>query len=72
MSWWAITGLISSSLATLATGHVMRQLFTRSEGFDEVRLMDVKLVRGDMINYTLPFLIELLDSIIKVGSQFFH
>ncbi|MCG9579493.1 hypothetical protein L1D14_25120 [Vibrio tubiashii] len=59
VSWWAISGLISSSLATLATGYIMRQLFTRSEGSDEVRLTDVKLVRGDMINYTLPFLIGL-------------
>ncbi|BCI77603.1 hypothetical protein [Vibrio cholerae] len=59
VSVWAFAGLLLSSIATLATGHIMRQLFTRSEGSDEVRLTDVKVVRGDMINYTLPFLIGL-------------
>ncbi|EJO4004671.1 hypothetical protein [Vibrio cholerae] len=55
----AIAGLLFSSVATLTTGHIMRLLFTRSEGSDEIKLTDVKAIRGDMINYTLPFLIGL-------------
>ncbi len=37
----------------------MRSLFTKSEGADEITISAVKAVRGDMINYTLPFLIGL-------------
>ncbi|EGQ8476421.1 hypothetical protein HPY09_15010 [Vibrio cholerae] len=59
VSVWAIVGLLCSSVATLATGRIMKLLFTRSEGSDEIRLTDVKAIRGDMINYTLPFLIGL-------------
>lgn len=59
VSIWAIIGVLLSSFATLFTGYIMRSLFTRSEGADEIRLTEVKIVRGDMINYTLPFLIGL-------------
>lgn len=55
----AITFLFLSSCATLLTGYIMRSLFTCSEGADEIKLTEVKAVRGDMINYTLPFLIGL-------------
>ncbi len=37
----------------------MRKLFTRSEGAEEIILTNVRVARGDMINYTLPFLIGL-------------
>ncbi|HIF9536759.1 hypothetical protein [Photobacterium damselae] len=59
ISYWALFGILASSIATLATGYIMRYLFTRSEGADEIRLTQVTVVRGDMINYTLPFLIGL-------------
>lgn len=55
----AIIFLFLSSCATLLTGYIMRSLFTCSEGADEIKLTEVKAVRGDMINYTLPFLIGL-------------
>ncbi len=55
----AIIMIFLSSLATLFTGYIMRSLFTRSEGADEIKLVEVNAIRGDMINYTLPFLIGL-------------
>ena len=59
VSYWALIGILLSSAATLLTGHIMRSLFTRSEGSEEITITGVKAVRGDMINYTLPFLIGL-------------
>ncbi|WP_305462106.1 hypothetical protein [Photobacterium leiognathi] len=59
ISIWSLIGLLISSVATLCTGFIMRTLFIRSEGVDEIRLTKVRAIRGDMINYTLPFLIGL-------------
>lgn len=59
VSYWALFGITISSFCTLFTGQIMRSLFTKSEGADEILITKVKAVRGDMINYTLPFLIGL-------------
>ena len=59
VSFLAITMLFISSCATLLTGYIMRSLFSSAEGTDIITLTEVNAVRGDMINYTLPFLIGL-------------
>lgn len=59
VSFLAITMLSISSCATLLTGYIMRSLFASAEGTDVIKLTEVNAVRGDMINYTLPFLIGL-------------
>lgn len=59
VSWWAIAGVCVSSFCALATAQIMRSLFTSSQGEEEITLTNVKTIRGDMINYTLPFLIGL-------------
>ena len=59
VSFLAITMLFISSCATLLTGYIMRSLFSSAEGTDIITLTEVTAVRGDMINYTLPFLIGL-------------
>ncbi|EJG0413280.1 hypothetical protein C4D16_RS22765 [Vibrio parahaemolyticus] len=59
ISLWAIAGILISTFATLATGYLMRDLFTRHEGSEQIKLTAVEPIRGDMINYTLPFLIGL-------------
>ncbi|EHZ2738171.1 hypothetical protein ACLINW_000703 [Vibrio parahaemolyticus] len=59
VSIWALIGIFISSGATLATGRLMKFLFTRAEGSKQIRLIEAQAVRGDMINYTLPFLIGL-------------
>ncbi|MGF1840368.1 hypothetical protein [Vibrio atlanticus] len=59
ISWWALIGIFISSICTLLTGCIMRKLFTKSEGAEEIILTNVRVARGDMINYTLPFLIGL-------------
>jgi hypothetical protein len=59
VSWYALIGLFISSACTLFTANVMRSLFVKPEGSCEIKIQDVTVVRGDMINYTLPFLIGL-------------
>jgi len=59
VSWWALVGISFSSICTLLTGCIMRTLLTSAEGGNEIILTDVREARGDMINYTLPFLIGL-------------
>lgn len=59
VSYWAVGGLLVSSICTLVTAFLMRGLFSKAQGSDEVVLLEVSPVRGDMLNYTLPFLIGL-------------
>ncbi|EJL6710288.1 hypothetical protein NMS01_003806 [Vibrio cholerae] len=59
VSYWALGCLLISSICTLATAILMRGLFSKAQGSDEIVLLDVSPVRGDMLNYTLPFLIGL-------------
>lgn len=59
VSYWALTLLFISSLATLIIGPVMRKLLSHQEGGNAIKVKDVEQVRGDMLNYTLPFLIGL-------------
>ncbi|MBP2701765.1 hypothetical protein E5N05_15045 [Photobacterium sp. CAIM 1938] len=59
VSMWATSFLLLSSVCTLATGFIMRKLLKKPEGGRSVKVSKVEHVRGDMINYTLPFLIGL-------------
>lgn len=59
VSFLATTFLVVSSFCTLLTGYIMRRLLKKSEGGTEVRICKSDHIRGDMINYTLPFLIGL-------------
>lgn len=59
VSMWATSFLLLSSFCTLITGFIMRKLLKKPEGGKSVKVSKVEHVRGDMINYTLPFLIGL-------------
>ncbi|PSU59429.1 hypothetical protein [Photobacterium phosphoreum] len=59
ISYWAVGGLLISSICTLVTAFIMRKLFSEAQGSVEIILTEVTPVRGDMLNYTLPFLIGL-------------
>ncbi|CAJ1831173.1 hypothetical protein [Aeromonas hydrophila] len=59
VSFLAITMITISSCTTLLTGYIIRSLLTSTEGACVIKLTEVNAVRGDMINYTLPFLIGL-------------
>lgn len=51
--------LIISSLCTLFTKYIVKNILFKSQGCLEVKVNKSKQVRGDMINFTLPFLIGL-------------
>ena len=59
VSWWALILFLISSAATLCVGPLMRSLLVYQEGGTPIKVESVLQVRGDMLNYTLPFLIGL-------------
>ncbi len=59
VSSWALFYIFSSSLAVIVVGPLMRNLLTAQEGGTAVTIIKADLIRGDMLNYTLPFLIGL-------------
>lgn len=59
VSWLALSMLIISSAACLLVGVLMRRLLTHQEGGVLVRVTSARHVRGDMLNFTLPFLVAL-------------
>lgn len=59
ISWWAISFLIVSSLAIIIVGPLMRSLLKYQQGGTPIKVKSVEHIRGDMLNYTLPFLIGL-------------
>lgn len=59
LSWCALTLFLMSSIATLIVGPLMRSLLMSQEGGTPIKVQEVAQVRGDMLNYTLPFLIGL-------------
>ncbi|MFQ2548775.1 hypothetical protein ACK305_16005 [Aeromonas caviae] len=59
VSVWAICFLLISSFAMLITANFMRFFLKSHSNGVEVRVVKVNQVRGDMINYTIPFLIGL-------------
>jgi hypothetical protein len=59
VSFWALTLLTLSSFSTLIVGPLMRKLLTHQEGGHAIKVEGADQVRGDMLNYTLPFLIGL-------------
>jgi hypothetical protein len=59
VSWYALIMFFVSSIASLIVGPLIRSLLTHQEGGTAIKIQEVKQVRGDMLNYTLPFLIGL-------------
>lgn len=59
VSWYALVLFIISSVANLIIAPVMRRLLTHQEGGTPIKILEVTQIRGDMLNYTLPFLIGL-------------
>lgn len=59
VSGWGLFLLFGSSISCLCVGLIMRNFLTHQQGGISVRLDSVEPVRGDMLNYTLPFLIGL-------------
>lgn len=59
VSYWAVGLLTISSFSTLIIGPLMRKLLTHQEGGNAIKVDSADQVRGDMLNYTLPFLIGL-------------
>jgi len=59
VSWWALGLLVLSSVASLIVGPLMRKLLTHQQGGTPIKIQEAIQVRGDMLNYTLPFLIGL-------------
>lgn len=59
VSVWAMCFLLISSFSMLITANFMRFFLKSHSNGVEVRVVKVNQVRGDMINYTIPFLIGL-------------
>jgi len=59
VSWYALALFLLSSVASLIVWPLIRSLLTYQEGGTSIKIQDVAQVRGDMLNYTLPFLIGL-------------
>lgn len=59
VSWYALVLFLISSFASLIVARLIRSLLTHQEGGTSIKINEVCQVRGDMLNYTLPFLIGL-------------
>jgi hypothetical protein len=59
ISWYALVLFLLSSIASLIAGPLIRSLLTYQEGGTSIKIHKAIQVRGDMLNYTLPFLIGL-------------
>lgn len=59
VSWYALVLFFLSSFASLFVARLVRSLLTHQEGGTPIKIHEVSQVRGDMLNYTLPFLIGL-------------
>lgn len=59
VSWYALVLFLISSLASLIVAPLIESLLTHQEGGTAIKIHEVSQVRGDMLNYTLPFLIGL-------------
>lgn len=59
VSLWALALFFLSSVASLIVGPLMRRLLIHQQGGTPIKIQEASQVRGDMLNYTLPFLIGL-------------
>lgn len=59
VSWYALVLFFLSSFASIFVARLVRSLLTYQEGGTPIKIREVSQVRGDMLNYTLPFLIGL-------------
>lgn len=69
--WWSVTlfGVSSSSLILLVL--LRRYLFSPERGGTNVLLLSCKRVRGDMLNFTIPFLVGLIGFSYDTTQQTF-
>lgn len=59
ISGWGVWLFLVSSVCCLILAPVMRSMLTSQEGGVPIAISKVELISGDMLNYTLPFLIGL-------------
>lgn len=60
ISIYALTFFIISSIASLIVAPLMRSLLKKQQGGTPIKIIKASQVRGDMLNFTLPFLIGLI------------
>lgn len=58
--WWSLGMLGISSLCLMLLIFLRRYLFSSDRGGTSVVLVSCKRVRGDMLNFTIPFLVGLI------------
>ncbi|MFK4027236.1 hypothetical protein [Stutzerimonas balearica] len=56
---WGVSLFLLSSVSCLALAPIMRRLLTKQEGGTAIKVQEAEPISGDMLNYTLPFLIGL-------------
>lgn len=56
---WGVSLFFVSSISCLALARIMRRLLTKQEGGTAIKVQEAEPISGDMLNYTLPFLIGL-------------
>lgn len=56
---WGVSLFLVSSVSSLVLAYIMRKLLKRQEGGTAIKVQEADPISGDMLNYTLPFLIGL-------------
>lgn len=59
VSYWALSLFFLSSFVSLFAAHLVRKNLTYQEGGIAIHVKQSKQIHGDMLNYTLPFLMGL-------------
>jgi hypothetical protein len=59
VSGWGLSLFLASSISCLMLAPIMRSLLTKQEGGLTITVQKAEPISGDMLNYTLPFLIGL-------------
>lgn len=59
VSYWALSFFVISSCVALFASYLVRKNLTYQEGGIAINVLESKQLHGDMLNYTLPFLMGL-------------
>jgi len=59
VSCWALSLFLLASFVSLLAAHLMRKNLTYQEGGIAINVLECWQIHGDMLNYTLPFLMGL-------------
>lgn len=59
VSGWGLSLFLLSSISCLLLAPIMRNMLTKQEGGITIKIKKAEPISGDMLNYTLPFLIGL-------------